>query len=151
MGASLCGGRAYAILENFFRAFTGEDSCYERMAEIMKESSAVNAPKVATTFAGTRTDPTKTGSIVGITEENFTPAHLITGFLQGIAGELAELYHACGVSLPLVGSGNGLRKNPYLCKEVEQAFGSTLTLSSCREEAATGAAVYARTILTGGN
>ena len=109
-----------------------------------------NAPTVKTTFAGTRLDPTITGSMLGITEDNFTPAHMISGFLHGIAGELAELYHACGVSLPLAGSGNGLRKNPYLCRAVEQEFNSTLTLSSCQEEAAVGAALYARAIL-GGN
>ena len=152
VGASLCGGRAYAILENFFRTFVGSDSCYGRMAEILEEAGEVeNAPKVKTTFAGTRLDPNITGSILGITEDNFTPAHMISGFLHGIAGELAELYHACGESRPLVGSGNGLRKNVYLCRAVEQEFNSTLTLSSCQEEAAVGAALFARTILNGGN
>ena len=152
VGASLCGGRAYAILENFFRTFTGSDSCYARMAEILDATDTLeDTPTVKTTFAGTRLDPTITGSILGITEDNFTPAHMISGFLHGIAGELAELYHACGESRPLVGSGNGLRKNSHLCRAVEQEFRSTLTLSSCQEEAAVGAALYARTILKGGN
>ena len=41
----------------------------------------------------------------------------------------------------MIGSGNGLRKNPVLCEIVEEMFGAKLVLAECEEEAATGAAL----------
>ena len=41
----------------------------------------------------------------------------------------------------MIGSGNGLRKNPVLCGIVEEMFGAKLALAECEEEAATGAAL----------
>jgi sedoheptulokinase len=41
----------------------------------------------------------------------------------------------------MIGSGNGLRKNKVLCEIAEKMFGMKLTLSECKEEAATGAAI----------
>ena len=41
----------------------------------------------------------------------------------------------------MIGSGNGLRKNPVLCQIIEEMFGAELTLAECEEEAATGAAI----------
>lgn len=40
-------------------------------------------------------------------------------------------------------SGNGLRKNPHLCRIFERTFGAELILSDNDEEAACGAAIYA--------
>ena len=42
-GASLCGGRAYALLEQFFRSTasmlgTGTNSCYDVMARLLDEN-----------------------------------------------------------------------------------------------------------------
>ena len=41
--------------------------------------------KVRTTFAGTRTDPEASGSITGIRTDNFHPAAMIRGVLDGMA------------------------------------------------------------------
>jgi sedoheptulokinase len=43
----------------------------------------------------------------------------------------------------MIGSGNGLRKNPHLCRIFEETFDLPLVLSENEEEAACGAAIYA--------
>ena len=41
----------------------------------------------------------------------------------------------------MIGSGNGLRKNPVLCEIIADMFKAELVLAECEEEAATGAAM----------
>lgn len=154
VGASLCGGRSYAILENFFREtvkmVTGDDaSAYDAMAlQLEKMSDLDDVPVVTTTFQGSRKQPNLKGSITGLDIHNFTPAHLLHGFMQGMANELFNMYRGYlnkGGITPSVmfGSGNGLRKNPYLCSTFEKIFSCPLILSQNNEEAASGAAIYA--------
>ena len=80
-------------------------------------------------------------------EDNFTPEHLLTGLLKGMAKEYysyAECFFAAGGTYSaLIGSGNGIRKNPALVKCIEAAFGAALEISDRPEEAACGAAFYA--------
>ncbi|MNI86652.1 hypothetical protein D3C73_1437610 [compost metagenome] len=88
------------------------------------------------------------GSIGQISLDNFNPAHLTHGFLQGIVDELyafyAPLIRSTGAAYKyVVGSGNALRANPVLCAKAESTFGLPLTLSSSAEEAAVGAALCA--------
>lgn len=153
VGASLCGGRAYALLANFFR-MTAEmlgitpENVYAAMdKEAAKDESITDPITVKPLFSGTRQDPTLRASITGLSTENLTPRHLITGTMEGMAGELFAMYEsylaAGGVSLPLFGSGNGIRKNPYLQKCFTRLFAKELTLSTDPEEAAKGAALYA--------
>ena len=153
VGASLCGGRAYALLENFFRQtvkmVTGaEDSVYDAMARMLDSGEVTDIPTVSTLFQGTRKDPTLRGSITGLSTENFTPQHLIHGVMHGMADELYDMYRGyldLGGAAPaaMIGSGNGLRKNPHLCRIMEKTFGCPLILSENNEEAACGAAIYA--------
>lgn len=153
VGASLCGGRAYALLENFFRqtvkiATGSEMSLYDAMARMLDDDDITDVPKVSTLFQGTRKDPSLRGSITGLSTENFTPRHLILGTMQGMADELYEMYRGyleLGSQRPaaIIGSGNGLRKNPHLCRIMEKTFGCPLILSENDEEAACGAAIYA--------
>ena len=67
--------------------------------------------------------------------------------VEGMCKELHDMYLAYlqdgGKSARLVGSGNGLRRNPALQDAFCRAFGQDLTMSSCMEEAAAGAAIYA--------
>ena len=154
VGASLCGGRSYAILENFFREtvkmVTGQAlSAYEGMSRLLSEKSQPeDLPTVCTTFQGTRTDPSLRGSITGLDIHNFTPLHFLHGVMHGMADELYAMYQGClekqatAVSV-MIGSGNGLRKNPHLCRIFEDTFHCPLTLSQNNEEAACGAAIYA--------
>ena len=154
VGASLCGGAAFAALERFFRQYAVAAGAPDiPQFEIMKrlldqQSGQTEAWNVKTTFSGTREDPSKTGSISGIKIENFYPAALIRGVLNGMAKELRDLYHVledqAGISRSkLVASGNGIRRNEALQKILCEYFGMPLTVEQNEEEAAFGAAVSA--------
>lgn len=154
VGASLCGGRSYALLETFFREtvkmVTGEEVvAYDAMEKALTQAkNLTDFPLISTLFQGTRKDPSQRGSIAGLTPENFTPVHMIYGMMQGMAAELYGMYEgylAKGGKAPaaMIGSGNGLRRNPHLCNVFEKTFGCLLTLSPYQEEAACGAAIYA--------
>lgn len=154
VGASLCGGRSYALLESFFREtvkmVTGQEiSAYEAMAKALESSGPLkDYPETVTLFQGTRTNPNLRGSIRNLGADNFTPQHFIYGVMHGMAHELYSMYEAylaTGSKPPvaMIGSGNGLRMNIHLCKVFEDTFGLPLILSENNEEAACGAAIYA--------
>ena len=150
-GSSLCGGRAYALLEHFFRSYaeaagiTGVDN-YSVMGKILDEKNDGEKLKVNTTFSGTREKPEKRGSIKNIGTENFTPKALIGGVLEGMAEELYKMYRKiekglAGPKTRMVASGNGIRKNRHLQEVMSEKFGMGLELAKREEEAAYGAAV----------
>lgn len=152
VGASLCGGRAYAILEKFFRTYVSaflkteagdQYSLMGNLARIGKEKG--KCMRADTRYNGTRVDSTVTGSFYEITEDNFTPESMIYSVIEGMARELYEMYQVIsertGISAEqIIGSGNGLRKNETLLHVFESLFHDEITLSSVREEAACGAA-----------
>ncbi len=154
VGASLCGGRAYHLLERFFQSvfeFSGEiteDALYDKMEKA--GSSALqrgNRLTVSTKFCGTRQNPAERGSILNIGLSNFEAGPMVIGFLEGIAGELLELYQDTKgktFSQPavLVGSGNGIRKNKLLQQICENLFELPIKIPRYQEEAAYGAALY---------
>ena len=80
-GSALCGGKAYAILEQFFSAYVGtEESQYEKMNGLAQKAyEQKKALHVKTQFSGTRKAPELKGAILEITENNFTPEQLILG------------------------------------------------------------------------
>ena len=152
VGASLAGGRAYAFLEHFFQevlkmAGMPAGSLYP----VMDNCALANQPspcplEVNTMFAGSREDASVRGWIKNISEDNFTPAALIRGFLDSMAGELYRMF----LSAPdrntyqrLIGSGNGLRKNQPLRLIVSEQFGMPIEMPRYQEEAAYGAALFA--------
>ena len=171
IGASLCGGRAYAVLEHFFRAYAemiGAESepqyeVMEQLAQmgrererkarrteiqgnVMGEHPAEGGMQVVTTFSGTRQEPSKRGSITGISESNFTPEFLTYGVLKGMAEELYAMYErmleaGCHQAENFTASGNGLRKNPVLREIFSEMFGAELIMAKFEEEAACGAAL----------
>lgn len=154
VGAPLCGGKSYALLENFIRDSASliidkNVQAYEAMRNMLDNSpEPTNYPHVVTTFQGTRTDPTATGSIDGLNTQNFTPLHFAYGIMHGMADELHFLYGCCLEAgylsaEVLIGSGNGLRKNKHLCKILEEKFGCPVILAENEEEAAYGVALYA--------
>ncbi len=156
VGSSLCGGRAYAALENFFRSYVRElglpeESQYDamnRLAEQRERMEPEEKMEICTAFYGTRRNPQLRGSIRNLTIDNLTPAHLIVGFLEGTAAELRQLYEEMKPVLKkepdfLIGSGNGLRKNKTWRDITEDMFGMQLQMTANLEEAACGAAVFA--------
>ena len=70
------------------------------------------------------------------------------GFLHGIVGELHGQFREITRAEParitaLVGSGNGIRRNPALRAEIARRFALPLLVPRVREEAALGAALCA--------
>ena len=103
-------------------------------------------PTVDTTFCGTRTNPSAKGSVLSLDESNFTPSKLIAATLYGMANELYGMYK--DVRSPdfsrLVASGNGVRKNEALRIVLSKVFGVTPEIPDIKEEAAYGAAKFAK-------
>ncbi len=152
-GSPLCGGRAYALLERFFRTFLQAaghpvQNTYEILNRLAADYDTLTDPLVThTTFCGSRQEPDLRGAIGRIGIDNFTPTHLTVSFLQGCVDELHEFYRAMQPLLPhppqyLVGSGNGLRQNPTLQALFSKTFGLPLRIPAHREEAACGAALF---------
>lgn len=151
VGAALCGGRAYAMLNRFFcdvvemAGYVRPTELYDQMAALVGEGKDEDAQlRFDNAFCGTRAMPWRRGSIRGLGENTFTPRDFCIGILEGMVNELAELYNAMGCYTDrLIGAGNALRKNPILCRMCEKRFGAHLVLPGYTEEAACGAALYA--------
>ncbi len=120
VGAPLCGGRAYALLEQFFESvlrMAGHEPPKDLYGLMEKAGflalDSANPLSVATTFCGTRAAPQIRGSIQNIDLFNLQPGPFVAGFLNGMAGELFGLYlrlyneeAACGCALySLVAAG----------------------------------------------
>ena len=152
VGCGLCGGRAYAMLEQFYREVCGSDeSLYGTMEAKAREFLALAGKdkswKVKTTFSGTRSNPKERGSIQNIGIENFTPGAMTVGMICGILEELQEMYLAMcketgNQAICLVGSGNGIRRNLLMRELAEEMYGMKMKIPACKEEAAYGAAIY---------
>ncbi len=152
VGSSLCGGRAYAVLENFFREYAealnvNEVNHYDIMEKLLRNRRENNEKLIVrTTFTGTREEPEKHGSIQNITIDNWNPASLIHGFLEGIVDELFGMYENILKGTlkkeNMIASGNGIRKNHYLQDIMSEKFSMSVKMAKCEEEAAYGAALY---------
>jgi len=162
VGASLCGGKSLALLENFFRQTCDmfgtknlakfSDSCdyYEIMNNIDYDDNFQTDDNliVNTEFNGTREDSEKRGSISGISMDNFLPDKLIAGFLKGIISELHEKFSLTPEKIRsqlnlLAASGNGLKKNRLLRQIATDKFQLEIKIPLHNEEAAVGAALVA--------
>lgn len=158
-GSGLCGGRAYALTERFFREYAvmlglSDEKRYEVLNTLAAKGLAENQIlPVRTTFCGTRDDPTLRGAITDLGEDNFTPSALAAGVLMGMATELQEMFTSVEHSHidQLVVSGNAVRQNPTLVQCIGRVFGLPVTVSAYREEAATGAAKFAAMALSNKN
>ncbi len=148
-GCALCGGRAYAMLEGFFREIANlasenkTESFYsalDRLLENKKETTL----KADCRFCGTRNDPAVRGGIYNLSENNFTASDFALAVLNGMAGELYDMYKNGGKSAEkLVCSGNGMRKNAPLRRITSEMFGCEIKIPLYAEEASFGAALAA--------
>lgn len=148
VGAVLCGGRAYSMLKDFYASILrkvkdiSDGEVYDIMAEMLNDGE--DTLEVDTRFAGTRANPQITGSVSQISVNNFSPEALTRGFIQGMVNELYNVYLLMGEKKSgLVGSGNGVRKNPWLKKAFEEKFGAKMKTPMHEEEAAFGSALFA--------
>ncbi len=141
VGASLCGGRAYQVLREFFAAVGREmfgcdddDTLYAQMNRLAAQAEDdCGGLHADTHFAGSRLEPAKRGALLGVTTDNFTPANLTRAVLAGMVEELAEYYrHAtrpaptppaspppatpCGTIPPFAGRSNAAWPCPSRCR-----------------------------------
>ncbi len=155
VGSALCGGRAFAALEKFFREVTETvtdapcGNAYAGIDTLLASLDSFDTTLgMSTLFCGSRNAPDKRGSVTNLSLENFSPRDFVLATLHGIAGELYDMYR-CAMEKNqaehkvLVGSGNGLRKNKALQKVLETTFGMPLSIPAHQEEAAYGAVLYA--------
>ena len=153
VGAGLCGGSAYALLEKFFHQVLDMAGCkmegqlFKLMKKCLPDTNE-NPLRVSTKFSGTRTDPGERGSIEGISYDNFTPGNLVSGFLSGIAAELRSLLQETPLGkTTLVASGGAVRENPALVRALSDVFRLPVRVPIYPEEAAYGAALFTLTAI----
>lgn len=146
-GCALCGGRAFAMLEGFFREIANLasenkfDSFYPQLDKLL-ETKTETTLMADCRFCGTRNDPLIRGSVTNISENNFTPADFALAILNGMAGELYDMYKGGGKAVEtLVCSGNGIRKNAALRRITSEMFGCEIKIPLYAEEASYGAAL----------
>ena len=151
VGASLCGGEAYAWLNRTVRAWLSEfgiemeeDAVYERLNSLAAECESMHGLRVRTTFLGARGDPSiQAGAIEGITLDNMKLDALVRATMVGIVDELHALYdiHAnhAGRYREVVAAGGGVQRNPLMPSLIEERFGLPVRTPVHEETAAVGA------------
>jgi len=156
VGASLCGGASYALLNKFFNevghAFFGTMEEADLNAEMTRLASKVppgaDGLRCEPLFTGTRLNPKNRAIWHGISESNFTPGHMARSLLEGAAEQFRILYDCMleGGVQPreyLIGSGNAIRRNLLLTKILSYTFNMPIRIPKSIEEAAFGAALLA--------
>lgn len=155
VGAPLCGGKAFELLERFFQDVLQMAGCqkgpslYPLMDEyLLNAKELTDYPKVTTRFCGSRRNTCERGKIENISFDNFTPAGIMVGFLEGISRELYDLALPCletqfGQYQKLIASGNGVRKNKMLARALSNCFRFPVFIPTFQEEASYGAALFA--------
>ncbi len=151
VGASLCGGWAWAYFCRFMRMavreMTGEiisDADVFQRANRLALKAAPDADGLTadTRFAGSHAQPQKLGGIFNISHANLTPANMARAIAEGMVRELAELGRAGmhdGIR-KLAISGNAARKNTVFPKVAAEIFQRPCHVARQSEAAALGAA-----------
>ena len=123
------------------------EAVYERLVAAAEAAGEdAGGVRCVPLFDGTPADTDVRACFEGLTATNFTPGNLARALLNGVARELHYAYREA-VTLGakertmLVGSGNGLRLNPVLRRELGRWFGKAPIIGTFREEAAVGAAL----------
>jgi len=155
VGPGLSGGDAYAWVNRtaakWLAAFGVErstDEIYARMNELAANVSDVDVPVCDPLFRGSRWKPAARGEFHDVTFDNFSLGHVAQSVLRGIAQGMFTFYQAAGEGAPvhldrIIGSGNGLRKNPLLVREISRRFARSVWFPAHTQEAAYGAALLA--------
>jgi sedoheptulokinase len=153
VGASLCGGAAYAWLNRTVRAWLAEfgfvvdeEEVYTRLNALAEACDDVGVLRVRTTFLGARGEPDEqAGAILGIPLESLRLDALARTTLMGIVDELCDLYFSHvrdgAQHTQIVAAGGAVRRNPLLSALIEERFGLPVQLSRHREAAALGTAM----------
>jgi sugar (pentulose or hexulose) kinase len=154
VGASLCGGAAYAWLNHTVRAWlaefgvqAAEEEVYERLNALAALHEDTGGLRVRPTFLGVRGDPAVGGgAIEGITPGNMALGALARATLDGIVEELYGLYAGHGGRLAghthLLAAGGGVWQNPLLAEILAGRFALPVQVVAQRETAALGAVAW---------
>lgn len=152
VGASLCGGAAYAWLNQTVRAWLAEfgvqadeEQVYEHLNALAADGSDTRGLRVRTTFLGVRGDPSvDAGAIEGIRLDNMTLGAVARATLTGMVDEIHGLYAAHGGPQAgvrqVVAGGGAVARNPLLGTLIEQRFALPVRQPAHPEPAAVGAA-----------
>lgn len=149
-GSALSGGTAYRALMRFFASVGKElfeidesPDLYERMQILAEQAGGSRGLRVEPLLSGSRSKPASRGSVQGLSFDNLEPGPLVYGMLEGIIGILKNLIepHLLEERKYLIGSGNGLRRNPLLRRITAAMFQRELLIPCIEEEAAVGAAL----------
>ena len=152
------GGRNFRYLREFVaqaatlgasRASADRDTVYERLVAAAEAAGEdAGGVRCVPLFDGTPADTDERARFEGLSSANFTPGNLARALLNGMARELHDAYRralalGAGERTILIGSGNGLRLNPVLRRELARLFGHPPVIGTLTEEAAVGAALCA--------
>jgi sugar (pentulose or hexulose) kinase len=155
IGGGLFGGRSYAYLLEFFRQAgadlfnaAADDNLYDRMTALAASvPMGSDGLRCSPLFTGSRVDPTARASFTGLSPQNFTPGHFTRALLEGMAEGFHRFFEqmvpVIGERTPLVGAGNGVRRNRLLAEILAGRFAMPLHIPTLSEEAAVGAAIIA--------
>jgi sedoheptulokinase len=148
VGASLCGGWAYAYLKDFFKAVVrdfaslelDDTNVYEKMNSYLKSSSKTNLC-VVPRFCGTRDNANICGAITLIDTHNLNPSEITIAFATSMVSELGKMVpEKCyNVFSKVILSGNAVRKNHAILKIAHKYFGKPVEMANLDKEAAVGA------------
>ncbi len=156
VGASLCGGAAYAWLNDTARSWLAEfgvyvdqDTVYNKLNALAAASDDPAGLRLRPTFLGSRMDPTViAGAIEGIGSHHLRHGlrlgPLARATLVGAVEELRALYTSAGGSnlhRRLLACGGAVQNIPVLPSIIEELFGLPVELPRLRETAALGAAL----------
>lgn len=153
VGASLNGGKAYALLGEFYREiceqFAGvKVDTYEIMNRLGLECRETGGLTFAPLFYGARGHEGSAAAITGLNPNNFHVPEFTKALVHGMAEELYLMYLSFPKELQkgrkqIYAGGNGMRRNVLLQREVEMVFGLPVKTAVLEEEAAAGAAILA--------
>jgi sedoheptulokinase len=158
VGASLCGGAAYAWLNRTVRSWLSEfgverdeQTVYARLNALASACERPEPLRVRPTFLGVRGDPgIQWGAIEGIALDGIELGALARATFIGIVDELRDLYAAHASRMEkyrqVVGTGGGVQNNRLLPTLIEDRFGLAVHVPCHQETAAVGAALLPRFI-----
>lgn len=151
VGASLCGGEAYAWLNRTVRSWLAafdvqadEESVYKRLNHLAADRKDTAGLRVRTTFQGVRGGlEVEPGAIEGIPVKRLDLGALARATLQGMVDELYDLYTAHGGlqadHREVVSAGGAVERNLLLPELIETRFGLPVRKPPYEETAAVGA------------
>jgi len=156
VGASLCGGRAFAWLSEVVQSWMRDlgveldrEAIYAKLCSLAASApSGAEGLSARTLLAGTRADPTLRGSFEGVSLDNFSLANVYRAVLEGMAEEVAAFYDLASGGAgrghdTVIASGNAVRRNAVLREIISARLKCPVRVPKHREEASYGAALLA--------